>query len=63
MLRFRDLQLKRPQITLFVDLFNSNTNYFKVPLVSHEAAAELKMIDICEDFQLKPALREGTIKL
>ena len=60
--RFRDLQLKRPQITFLVDPFNSKTDCLKAPLVSDEAAAELEMIDLCEEDQLKPALREGTIE-
>ena len=59
---FRDLQLKRPQITFLVDPFNSKTNCLKVPLVSDEAAAELEMIDLGEEDQLKPALRERTIE-
>ena len=45
---FRDLQLKRPQITFLVDPFDAET------------VAELEMIDLCEEDQLKPALREGT---
>ncbi|CAI5686114.1 unnamed protein product [Oreochromis niloticus] len=59
--RFHDLQLKRPQITFLVDPFNAETDCLKVPLVTDEAAAELEMIDLCEEDQLKPALREGTI--
>ena len=62
-LRFRDLQLKRPLITFLVDSFNSKTDCLKAPLVSDEAATELKMIDLCEEDKLKPALREGTIAL
>ncbi|CAI5653020.1 unnamed protein product, partial [Oreochromis niloticus] len=58
--RFHDLQLKRPQITFLVDPFNAETGCLKVPLVTDEAAAELEMIDLCEEDQLKPALREGT---
>ncbi|XP_013125772.2 general transcription factor II-I repeat domain-containing protein 2 [Oreochromis niloticus] len=60
--RFHDLQLKRPQITFLVDPFNAETGCLKVPLVTDEAAAELEMIDLCEEDQLKPALREGTIE-
>ncbi len=60
--RFRDLQLKRPQITLLVDPFNTETDCLKAPLVTDKAAAELEMIDLCEDDQLKPALWEGTIE-
>ena len=60
--RFRYLQLKRPQITFLVDPFNSKTDCLKAPLVSDEAAAELEMIDLREEDQLKPALREGTIE-
>ena len=60
--RFHDLQRKRPQITFLVDPFNSETDCLKAPLVSDEAAAELEMIDLCEEDQLKPALREGTIE-
>ncbi|KAI0209899.1 General transcription factor II-I repeat domain-containing protein 2A [Lamellibrachia satsuma] len=60
--RFRDLQLKRPQITFLVDPFNAETDCLKAPLVTDEAAAELEMIDLCEEDQLKPALREGTIE-
>ncbi|XP_077574428.1 general transcription factor II-I repeat domain-containing protein 2A-like [Stigmatopora nigra] len=59
--RFRDLQLKRPQITFLVDPFNAETDCLKALLVTDEAAAELEMIDLCEEDQLKPALREGTI--
>ena len=61
--QFRDLQLKRPLITFFVDPFNSKTDCLKAPLVSDEAATELEMIDLCEEDKLKPALREGTIAL
>ncbi|KAF0039335.1 hypothetical protein F2P81_007570 [Scophthalmus maximus] len=60
--RFRDLQLKRPKITFLVDPFNAETYCLKAPLVTDEAAAELEMIDLCEEDQLKPALREGTIE-
>lgn len=62
MTQFRDLQLKRPQITFLVDPFNAETDCLKAPLVTDEAAAELEMIDLCEEDQLKPALREGTIE-
>ena len=62
MLRFRDLQLKRPQITFLVDPFNSKTDCLKAPPVSDEAAAELEMINLREEDQLKPALREETIE-
>ncbi|KAF0023065.1 hypothetical protein F2P81_023695 [Scophthalmus maximus] len=55
--RFRDLQLKRPQITFLVDPFNADTDCLKAPLVSDEAVASL-----CEEDKLKPALREGTIE-
>ena len=61
--RFRDLRLKRSQIMFLVNPFNSETNCLKVPLVSDEAAAELEMIDLCEEDQLKYVLREGTIEL
>ena len=60
--RLRDLQLKRPQITFFVDPFNAETDCLKAPLVTDEAAAELEMIDLCEEDQLKPALKEGAIE-
>ena len=60
--RFCDLQLKRPKITFLVDPFNAETDCLKAPLVTDEAAAELEMIDLCEEDQLKPALREGTIE-
>ena len=60
--RFRDLQLKRPQITFLVDPFNSKTDRLKALLISDGAAAELEMIDFCEEDQLKPALREGTVE-
>nr|XP_020473182.1 LOW QUALITY PROTEIN: piggyBac transposable element-derived protein 4-like [Monopterus albus] len=60
--RFRDLQLKRPQITFLVDPFNAETDCLKAPLVTDEAAAESEMTDLCEEDQLKPALREGTIE-
>lgn len=59
--RFRDLQLKRPQITFHVDPFNAETDCLKIPLVTDEAAAELEIIELCEEDQLKPALREGAI--
>ena len=45
-----------------VDQFNSKTNCLKAPLVSDEAAAELEMIDLCDEDQLKPASRKGTIE-
>ena len=32
----------------------------KVPLITDEAAAKLELIDLCEEDQLKPSLREGT---
>ena len=38
--RFRDLQLKRPQISFLVDLFNFEPECLKALLVSDEAAAE-----------------------
>lgn len=60
--RFCDLQLKRPQITFLVDPFNAETNCLKTPLVTDEAAAELEMIDLCEEDQLKAVFREGTIE-
>ena len=62
-LRFRDIQLKRPQITFLIDPSNSETNCLKDPLVSDETATELVMIDLCEKDELKSALREGTIEL
>ena len=58
--RFRDLQLKRPQIASLVDPFHVETHCLKAPL--DEAAAELEIIDLCEEDQLKPALREGAIE-
>ena len=45
-----------------VDRFNSKTDCLKAPLVSDEVAAELEMIDLCKQDQLKPALRERTIE-
>ncbi|XP_057704032.1 general transcription factor II-I repeat domain-containing protein 2A-like isoform X2 [Corythoichthys intestinalis] len=60
--RFCDLKLKRPQITLLVDPFNAETHCLKAPLVKDEAAAELEIIDLCEEDQLKAVLREGTIE-
>lgn len=60
--RFCDFQLKRPQITFLVDPFNAETGCLKTPLVTDEAAAEMEMINLCEEDQLKPALREGTIE-
>lgn len=60
--RFRDLQLKRPQIMFLLDPFNAETDCLKAPLVTDEAVAELEMINLCEDDQLKPALREWTIE-
>lgn len=60
--RFCDLQLKRPQITFLVDPFNAETDCLKAPLVTDEAAAELEMIDLCEEDQLKAVLREGTVE-
>ena len=62
-LRFRDLQLKRPLITFLVDPFNSKTDCLKALLVSNEAGTELEMIDICEEDKLKSTLREGIIAL
>ena len=55
---FHDLQMKRPKITFLVDLSNFETDYSKAPLVSDEAASELKQIDLCKEDNLKPALRE-----
>uniref|UniRef100_A0A3B5AMR8 ST8 alpha-N-acetyl-neuraminide alpha-2,8-sialyltransferase 6 n=1 Tax=Stegastes partitus TaxID=144197 RepID=A0A3B5AMR8_9TELE len=43
-----------------VNPFNAETDCLKAPLVTDEAAAELEMIDLCEEDQLKPAFREGT---
>lgn len=60
--RFCDLQLKRPQITFLVDPFNVETDCLKAPLVTDEAAAELEMIDLCEEDRLKAVLREGTVE-
>lgn len=60
--RFCDLQLKRPQITFLVDPFNAETDCLKAPLVTDEAVAELEMIDLHEEDQLKAVLREGTIE-
>ena len=59
-LRFRDLQMKMPQITFLIDPFNFETDCLKAPLVSDEAASESEMIDLCEKDKLKPALREET---
>ena len=56
-LRFGDLQLKGPHITLLVDSFIFETGCLKVLLVSDEGASELEMIDLCEEDKLKPALR------
>ena len=58
MSRFRDLQIKRPQITILVDPFNFETNCLIAPQVSDEAASELEMMDLCEEDKLKPAFRE-----
>lgn len=60
--RFRDLQLKRLEITFIVDPFNAETGCLQAPLVIDEAAAELEMINLCEEDQLKPDLREETIE-
>lgn len=60
--RFCDQQLKRPQITFLVDPFNADTDCLKAPLVTDEAAAELEMIDLCEEDQLRAVLREGTVQ-
>ena len=54
MTRFRDLQLKRPQITFLVDPFNAEKDCLRAPLVTEEAAAE--------EVQLKAVLREGAIE-
>ena len=62
-LRFRDLQMKKPLITFLVDSFNSKTDCLKAPLVIDEAANELEMIDFCEEDKPKPALREEIIAL
>ena len=53
--RFRDLQMKRPQITFLVDPFNCETDCLEAPLVSDEAASELEMIDLCEEDKLNSA--------
>ena len=58
--RFRDLQMKKPQITFLVDPFNFETDCLKAPLVLDEAASELEIIDFCEEDKLKPALRKWT---
>ena len=58
--RFRDLQMKWPQITFLVDSFNFEIDCLKAHLVADEAASELEMIDLCEEEKLKPAFREGT---
>ena len=60
MLRFRDLQMKRPQISFLVYPFNFETDSLKAPLVTDEATSELEMINRCEEEKLKPPLREGT---
>ena len=62
MTRFHDLQLKRPQITFLVDPFNAEQDCLKALVVTDEAAAGLEMIDLYEETQLKPVLREGTIE-
>ena len=62
MTRFHDLQLKRPQITFLLDPFNAEKDCLKATLVTDEAAAELEMIDLYEEVQLKPIFRKGTIK-
>ena len=62
MTRFHDLQLKRQQITFLLDPFNAEKDCLKAPLVTDEAAAELEMIDLYEEVQLKLILREGTIE-
>ena len=59
--RFHELQLNRSQITFLVDPFNAEKDCFKALLVTDEAAAELEMIDLYEEVQLKPVLREGAI--
>ena len=53
--KFRDKQMKRPQITFLVDPSNFETDCLKTPLVSDEAASELEMINLCEEGKLKPA--------
>ena len=60
MSRFGALQIKGLKNTFLVDPFNFETNCWKAPLVSDEAASELEMIDLCEEDELKPASREGT---
>lgn len=62
MTRFRDLQLKRAPIAFLAAPFNVETHCWKAPLATGEAAAELEMINLCEEHQLKPALREGAIE-
>ena len=60
MTQFCDLQLNRPQIIFLVDPFNEEMDCLKPPLITDEAAPEVEMIDLCEEDQLKPGLREGT---
>ncbi|GAA6102118.1 general transcription factor II-I repeat domain-containing protein 2A-like [Tachysurus ichikawai] len=55
--RFRDLQVKRPQITFLVDPFNAETDCLKAPLVTDEAGAELEMIDLLATTEYKPDLK------
>ena len=57
--RFRDLQMKKPQIAFLVDPFNFESVCLKALLVSDEATSQLEMIDLCEKDKLKPALTEG----
>lgn len=45
---------------ILVDPFNAETDCLKAPLVTAEAAAELEIIELCEENQLISALREGT---
>ena len=61
--RFRDLQMKRPQIMFLADPYRFETDCLKALLVSDDASSVLEMIDLCEEDKLKPAFREGTTEL
>ena len=59
--QFRDLQMKRPQITFLFDPFNFETDCLKTSLLLDEAASELEMINLCEKGKLKPAYEKGPL--
>ena len=49
-------------MTFLIDPFDAETDCLKAPVVSDKAAAELEMIDLCEENRLKLAVKEGTVE-